>query len=157
MVQIIGIDPGLVDTGLVYFEFYPQNKQYRIQHHVVENLDFNEIEDWCKNRPVNSIFIEAYRPRSHFQNDARMGTAINELKHRLPKAVTLDNTGVKKVIKPDLMKLLGVWQFKTSTHHQDLRAAARIGLYGLVKNVEWNPILAQLVMDHLDGKPWVRQ
>lgn len=52
------------------------------------------------------------------------------------------------------MNLLGVWKFSTVTHHQDLRSAARIALFGMLKNEETNRLLADVVADHLKGSDW---
>lgn len=164
-VNVAGVDPGLVHTGVVQLQLFPDSHEWTMTHHLVDGIldakgnpqvDCDEVVRWLGLAPAEATFIEAYRPRAHYQNDARMGAAVNELKRRIPRATALDNTGVKKVVKPDLMKLLGVWQFKTISHHQDLRAAARIGIYGLLKNQQWNPVLADLVRAHIDGQPWTR-
>ena len=82
-----------------------------------------------------------------------MVTAVSEMRKATGGKVLL-NEGVKKVIRPELMKLLHVWLFSTKTHHQDLRAAARIGLFGMVKDEHLNRVLADIVRDHLDGCDW---
>ena len=51
--------------------------------------------------------------------------------------------------------MLKVWTFSTPTNHDDLRAAARIGLYGMAKDVHLNKILAYVVRSLLDGDPWL--
>jgi hypothetical protein len=66
----------------------------------------------------------------------------------------LMNTGVKKVVRRQLMDLLGVWSFSTVTHHQDLRSAARIAIYGMLKHAVMNELLADVVADHLKGRTW---
>lgn len=163
MITVTGVDPGLVHTGIVQFRILPELRQWSILHCAVAgvldavgkpHVDVDSTVQWCQANRADAVFVESYRPRSHLQNDARMGQAVTELRHRIKNAVALDNMGVKQVVKPDLMKALEVWQFSTKTHHQDLRSAARIGLYGLLKNEEWNPILAQLIQDHIDGKAW---
>lgn len=156
MVAVIGIDPGLVDTGLVYIELDPYLRSFETSTHVVHKLDLNEIETWVKSsRNPDAIFVEAYRPRSNFGTDQEMVQAVGNLHRRLRGSTVLNNTGVKKVIKKPLLELLGLWSFQ-ATHHQDLRSAARIGLYGLIKNPDWNPVLAQLVRDYINGDPWTR-
>jgi hypothetical protein len=52
------------------------------------------------------------------------------------------------------MELLGVWKFKTPTHHQDLRSAARILLLGMFKDPQLNKLIADIVRSHLRGKDW---
>ena len=60
--------------------------------------------------------------------------AEQDLRRVMPDARFLPNMGIKRVITQDLMELLEVWSFTTATHHQDLRAAARIALLGMVKD-----------------------
>jgi hypothetical protein len=71
------------------------------------------------------------------------------LRRSLPGVEILDNTGVKKVVTKPLMQLLGCWDFPTVTHHQDLRSAARIALYGGLKDQDINSLLTQIVMKQL--------
>ena len=160
---VTGVDPGLVHTGIVQFRILPELRQWSLLEQAIPGIpdakgrptvDVDATVKWCLANRSDAVFVEAYRPRSHLQNDARMGEAVSDLRRRIPNAKSLDNTGVKQVVLPALMKALDVWQFTTKTHHQDLRAAARIGLYGLLKNEEWNPILDQLIQDHIDGKGW---
>ncbi len=153
MVAVIGIDPGLVHTGLVRIELLPDLRRYWVEHEVVSGINLDLIEGWCQRRPADAIFVEAYRPRSNFNTDAEMIVGVRTLVKRLG-ATALDNTGVKKVVGQPLMELLGAWKYSTTTNHQDLRSAARIGLYGLLKDPEWNTVLATLVQDHVDGRPW---
>ena len=156
-VNITGIDPGLVHTGVVNLCLDPRGHEVSLRYEVFDGIKPHVLEQvgaWTDEYWAQDTFIEAYRPRSNFQADAEMGQAVTTLRRRIPRAVTLDNTGVTKVIKPELMRLLKVWMFSKATHHQDLRSAARIGLYGLVKNPEYNEVLAALVMDHLDNRPW---
>ena len=156
--HVVGIDPGLVHTGVVSMTFFPKMGEVWVGHEAVAGPDVSRIQ-----RLVGAgvptqvtachIFIEAYRPRSAFNTDARMGEAVSQIR-AATKGTVLDNTGVKKVVKQPLMQLLGVWQFATPTHHQDLRSAARIALLGMMKDEHMNRILADVVRDHLNGKPW---
>ncbi len=156
MIYVTGIDPGVVHTGVVQLMLDPAFKQWQVQSCVIAGLDCDAVVEWFDTKWSFATFIEGYRQRSHFTVDADMTRAINELKRRIPNATVLDNMGVKKVVKQELMELLGLWKFSSTTHHQDLRSAARIGLYGLMKNADWNPILAGFVMDQLDGRNWTK-
>jgi hypothetical protein len=155
--HIVGIDPGLVHTGLVRMIFLPIGDRIIVQHHVVLGDKPDEVADWigsttCRVRA--RIFGEDYRTRSSFNTDPRMREAVSNLKARLPSAVFLDNMGVKGVVKRPLMELLGVWKFSTPTHHQDLRSAARIALFGMLKDPELNAVITAAVKAHLAGRPW---
>ena len=165
--EVWGVDPGLVDTGIVQIGFDTDTQRWYVNHtvfkgvvdsHGTRRIPSAEIADYLNNEvPGHAvIYIEAYRPRSHYQNDAEMGRAINDLKARVKKAKSLDNTGMKKVVKPALMRLLNVWKFPTPTHHNDLHFAARIALYGMLKDPEGNAVLFQFLCDQLAGRPWTQ-
>lgn len=165
--EVWGVDPGLVDTGIVQISFDTDTQRWYVIHTVFKGvvdaqgkrrIPSAEIADYL-NAEVPShamIYIEAYRPRSHYQNDAEMGRAINDLKARIKKAKSLDNTGMKKIVKPALMQRLNVWAFSTKTHHQDLRSAAMIALYGMLKDEVGNNVLFQFLCDELAGRPWTQ-
>ena len=165
--EVWGVDPGLVDTGIVQISFDTDTQRWYVNHTVFKGvvdtrgtrrIPSAEIADYL-NAEVPShavIYIEAYRPRSHYQSDAEMGRAINDLKARVKKAKSLDNTGMKKVVKPALMQRLNVWTFSTKTHHNDLRSAAMIALYGMLKDEVGNSVLVQFICDELVGRPWTQ-
>lgn len=159
-VQLIGIDPGLVHTGCVSITLFPDQGAFRLRNYVVSGLNVQQVQNWVEAtmalRPdvQCEIFIEAYRPRSHFDSDAAMGAAVKEMKQALPGSKTLLNTGVKKIVTPELMKAMNIWSFSQRTNHQDLRSAARIAVYGGLKDPEINPVITKLVIDHLDGNTW---
>ena len=49
------------------------------------------------------------------------------------EAILQNNAGYKSDIPDDLLKILGLWKFEKS-HHQDVRAAARLGLFWAMRN-----------------------
>lgn len=153
---VTGIDPGLVHTGIVMFYFDPSAREWGRVARVIDGPDVLSIKTQVLSFQPHPVFIEAYKPRSHFSTDKKMVEAVHDISKALPKAKQLDNSGVKKVVTADLLKLLDCWTFPVSTHHQDLRAAARIGLYGALKDDGMNLVIAQFVIDHLDGTAWTR-
>lgn len=151
--HVCGIDPGLVHTGVVHMAFNSVTRVIKVRPTVIEGTNLDDVVAvlW----PDMRIFVEDYRTRSAFNTDAKMRAFVFELKQALPRrAVFLDNMGVKQVVRQPLMDLLGVWKFSTPTHHQDLRSAARIALFGMLKDDELNSLLADVVRDHLNGKDW---
>ena len=50
-----------------------------------------------------------------------------------PDAILQRNAGYQSDIPNDLLKQLGLWKFEKS-HHQDVRAAARLGLFYALRN-----------------------
>ena len=154
-VIFVGIDPGLVHSGVVRFEFRPPEQVLLVNFKLFDGLACDEIVHYVQYRPYEKVFIEKYQPRSHFSVDSDMQAAVIELRKRLPSARAILNMGVTKVITTELMKMLDVWDFPTCTHHQDLRAAARIGLYGMVKDPEWNRVLYRMAESTLfSSTPW---
>lgn len=156
---ILGIDPGLVHTGIVSMHFIPEVKKILVTHEAVAGIDIKRITDFDfdvrqKATHPRHVFVEAYNPRVKLHQDKRMVEALADIRKALPRARIIPNTGVKKIVKKDLMELLGVWKFSTPTHHQDLRSAARIALLGMMKDDGLNALLYQVVSDHLEGKTW---
>lgn len=154
--HVVGVDPGLVHTGVVRMSFVPTDKKIIVGHKVVLGPAAAAVRVWAVplGKWPDALFIEAYRPRSNLNSDERMVRAVGELKARMPSAVVLNNTGVKQVVKKSLMELLGVWSFSTKTHHQDLRSAARIALLGMLKDEDMNRLLSDIVAAHLKGDDW---
>jgi hypothetical protein len=151
--HIVGVDPGLVHTGVVRLWFEPRHREITVDHYVVLGPDGKVVNQWVRQEPHPEIFIEGYRPRSNLNSDERMvkGVAAIAL---ATKGKVLNNTGVVKVVKPQLLELIGAWRFSTPTHHQDLRSAARIAVLGMLKNDTHNALLTSVVRDHLRGRTW---
>lgn len=153
--HVVGVDPGIVHTGVVDLLFQPDHRHIRVTHDAIAGPDAAAAKQWIEDQygPTPHIFVEGYKPRSHYDSDARMTAAVQEMKRELHGTVLL-NTGVKKVVKQPLMELLGCWKFSTVTHHQDLRSAARIALLGMLKTEHLNRIVTAVVTDHLEGRTW---
>lgn len=152
---VVGVDPGLVNTGVVGLMFDSAEQEILISHKAFVGCDAADIHSWVKGFPyLDDIFIEGYKPRSNYGTDLRMIEMIKGLKIEMKKAKVLNNTGVKKVVRHPLMDLLGVWDFPTPTHHQDLRSAARILLFGMLKDPAYNLLLSDVVRAHINGDDW---
>lgn len=150
--HVVGVDPGLVNTGVVDLQFWPRARKLEIRHTVVDGPDAAAVAACITGTPA--IYVEAYRPRQNLNSDTRMMRAEVELRAVLNGARFLPNMGIKRVVTADLLRLVEVWKFPTATHHHDLRAASRIALLGMVKHRDTNVVLADLVRAHLDGDPW---
>lgn len=151
--RVVGIDPGLVHTGMVSLQFDTKNHVLEVGYQLVQGIDVPQIKGWCMTGW--SVFIEAYRPRLKLQSDTRMVQAEHDLRQALPSAKFIPNMGIQNVVTTDLLKLLEVWKFPTTSHHQDLRSAARIALLGMMKDKHLNKVLADTVLAAIDGDPWV--
>ena len=156
--HVVGVDPGLVHTGCVRLVFDPAEKIISESHVAIDKDHAAKTRVWVVDHRIDKnwphVFIEKYQPRSHLGTDARMATLQGELRAMMPSATVLLNTGVKKVVRKPLMELIEVWSFPTTTHHQDLRSAARIALYGMLKDPVLNEVLADVVRDYLNRRPW---
>lgn len=153
--HIVGIDPGLVHTGCVRLLIDQKFKLIHHDHCVVDGIDVNAIGSWAHNvEPSPWIFMEKYVPRSNFGSDERMVKGEQQLRQSLPDSELLRNTGVKTIVTPQILWILGLTKFPQASHHQDLLSAARIAVLGMMKNQDLNRLLADIVMDHIDGHPW---
>lgn len=152
--HIVGIDPGLVHTGVVNMVFDHRKHSITVSPAAVSGLSPDKVQAAVEDYGVKPhIFIEGYRPRSNLNSDARMVVGVSEIA-KATGGTVLNNTGVVKVVRRPLMELLGVWSFTTITHHQDLRSAARIALLGMLKDDDLNSLLADVVADHINGRSW---
>jgi hypothetical protein len=152
IITLNGIDPGIVDTGAVTFFLDTERLTLDVKAEKLLGSDPEPIEEYVKRntRTQTLTFVEAYRDRGTvFNTHGTMRNIEAALRRSLPGVEILDNTGVKKVVTKPLMQLLDCWDFPTVTHHQDIRSAARIALYGGLKDPEINSYLTQIVMKRL--------
>lgn len=165
-VALYGIDPGLVDTGIVGVVLDTHGRFISMRSSAVSTPAAVPAEldrvmalhgqvgggQW-----KTLTTIEGYRNRGNAYNtDKRMATLVQDLHRAIPGSKILDNMGVKKVVTDDLLATLRMLHFQQRTHHQDLRSAARIALLAGLKDPQINEIIAQAVIDHEDGHPWVQ-
>ena len=169
MPSFIGIDPGLVHTAGVAVQASHSIASFTVHTKVVDGISDSalaEMAEWAREKAVDAVAIEGYRPRGHYQGDSNMMQAIKHLQTQIPGSKQVPNMGVKKVITNDTLKLLRLWSFQPKTHHQDLRSAARIGmfhyaqvpggsewLYDIIKNVYKTTIFDK----HLTNNRWLFQ
>jgi hypothetical protein len=157
MTHVVGVDPGLVDTGAISLKFDRIVERVYITHGVIPVPTAQELRLWVNAIPgpwTPRVYVEQYRPRQRLNTDVRMLELEQRIRHIMPGAVFITNMGIKRVVTEDLMRVLQVWNWKTATHHQDLRSAARIALLGMMKDPLTNEILADVVRDHIEGRTW---
>lgn len=151
--HIVGVDPGLQDTGVVGIRLDFDRKLVDVQSTVVNKGKPAQIIDAVKGmEPSGFVFCEEYNPRHTLNTDRAMVELQHQLKLAMPSIRLVKNTGVQQVIKQGLMELLHVWSFHTATRHQDLRSAARIALYGAVKNPKLNKDLFNFVASNQEER-----
>ena len=154
----IGIDPGLVHTGTVVMRVNEKARSIVAEALVIEGDQSHaeQVYQAMDNRTVNleRIFIESYRERANaYAEDQEMRELLADFRRLFPEAVVLDNTGVKKVVTRHVMEVFGMNDFP-ATHHRDLESAARIMLYGIMKDDILNALTYQIVADYINGFPW---
>lgn len=154
MLELIGIDPGIRNSGLVYIQLHPKEKAFTTGAYAYDGAPVDLISQKVLDFAPAPVFIEDYRSRSAYSTDKWMIATLALLRKEIPKAKFVPNMGVKRIVTRSLLEALGLWAFDITTHHQDIRSAARIGLLAGLKDEEFNRTLATLIADHVDGKPW---
>lgn len=155
-IRLTGIDPGIVHTGIVSVALFTGAQIMYIQHRVLAGIDGRAIEDviaeFTEEATRALTFVEKYRPRSNFNLDKEMIAGERTIKDHLPYARFINTTGIKTVVKPELLRRLQLDKFKTPTHHGDLVSAARILLLGALKEDDINERLATIASFPQDYK-----
>ena len=131
--RFYGVDPGLVHTGLVRLQIDTDSKRTLVKHWLMDGYEPDNLPDDFTQDSYGFLhqgWVEGYRPRTNLPNDR------------------------KKVVRRGLMEELKLWQFSTSSHHQDLRSAAYIMLFGMLKDPKWNKVLSSMVEDWYYRRDW---
>jgi hypothetical protein len=87
-----------------------------------------------KSLECDVVIIEEYKVRDTDKSkDNSVLDTIAYIQLCYQEAILQNNAGYKSDIPDDLLKILGLWKFDKS-HHQDVRAAARLGLFWAMRN-----------------------
>lgn len=162
ILSVVGVDPGIVHTGIVAANFHTAERRISVAYSALAGdaapAHAGLIRHTCFTLPTaapTAVFVEAYRERgTSYGTNAPMRELLAEIRRQMPEATIVDNTGVKKVVKPALLKVLGMLKFGQTTHHQDLEAAARILVFGMLKDPVLNEVLADVLLATINGNPW---
>lgn len=136
--KILAIDPSSnfyksSTTGIVLLDNATKVNHWRVAYGVDNFKDW--YEEVGKNLDYDVVVIEKFTSR---ENDrARDNTPVQTIEAILscyPEAQLIGNSGYKQTIPDALLKELDLWKFSDKTHHNDLRASARIGLHWAVMN-----------------------
>lgn len=169
IINLIGIDPGIVDTGAVCISMDVEERQWTVLTDVYSNVtsrdgfqvivDTHFLDDLAAFTQDNTqgltlIGIEGYRQRGKNQRqDQAMLHLVQTLRATVPGSVIVDNTGIKKTVTQKALELFRAHRFK-STNHADLKSAARVALLVGLKHEEVNMAIAGFMTDQLGGRPW---
>ena len=80
------------------------------------------------------VVVEQFEARDNDKSkDNSVLETIDFIKMCFPNLILQRNAGYQTDIPDNLLKILGLWKFKKS-HHQDVRAAARLALFYAMRN-----------------------
>lgn len=135
--KILAIDPSSakVETstnGIVLLD------NARLIKYWVVGYSVKDIRSWYEDEgrflKPDIVVIEKYEARDNdLAKDNSVLETIALFQILFPDAVLQRNAGYQSDIPNSLLKKLGLWKFEKS-HHQDVRAAARLGLFWAMRN-----------------------
>ena len=137
MTVILSIDPSSnkatkSNTGIVLIE------NGKLIDYWVVSYGEKGFKDWFDNNHSNlnydvSIY-EHFEARDNSKSkDNTVLETIAEIQRLIPEAEPFRNGGYQTDVPNELLKALGLWKFEKS-HHQDVRAAARLALFYAMRN-----------------------
>ena len=135
--RILSIDPSSnkIDTSTTGIVLLDNAKliDYWVVGYGMLNFK-NWFDEIGKKLEVDVVVIEKFevRDNDHSKDNSVLET-IAFIQLCYPNTILQRNTGYQSDIPNELLKLLGLWKFKKS-HHQDVRAAARLGLFYAMRN-----------------------
>lgn len=89
----------------------------------------NWYEDEYDKIECDKVIFEHFEARDNSKaKDNSVLETIAEIQRLIPEAEPFRNGGYQTDVPNELLKVLGLWKFEKS-HHQDVRAAARLALF----------------------------
>lgn len=135
--KILAIDPSSAKAetstnGIVLLD------NARLIKYWVVGYSVKDIRNWYENEgrflKPDIVVIEKYEARDNdLAKDNSVLETIALFQILFPDAILQRNAGYQSDIPNSLLKKLGLWKFEKS-HHQDVRAAARLGLFWAMRN-----------------------
>lgn len=136
--RILAIDPGSAKAENSTHGIVLLNNAKLVDHWVVPSAKIESTRKWFEEvgrflKP-DIVVIEKFEARD---NDKSKDNSVLEnialFQILFPGSILQRNAGYQSDIPNELLKLLGLWKFSKS-HHQDVRAAARLGLFWAMRN-----------------------
>ena len=135
--KILAIDPSsnkekTSTTGIVLLD------NARLVDYWVVDYGAQGFKDWFEQtgKTIESdiVVIEKFEARDNDRSkDNTVLQTIAFIQTYYPDAILQRNAGYQSDIPNELLKKLGLWKFEKS-HHQDVRAAARLALFWALRN-----------------------
>lgn len=153
MVKILAIDPASnkakdSTTGIVLLDNAHLVDSWAIGYGV------HAIKEWFEETgrflEADVVVVEKYEARDNDKSkDNSVLETIALLQTIYPNAILQRNAGYKSDVPNHLLKVLGLYKFPKS-HHQDVRAAARLGIFWAMTNDVYEVIqdMGEVVSKH---------
>lgn len=135
--KILAIDPSSAKAktstnGIVLLD------NAKLAEYWVVGYSVKDIRNWYETEgrfiKPDVVVIEKYEARDNdLAKDNSVLETIALFQILFPDAILQRNAGYQSDIPNPLLKKLGLWKFNKS-HHQDVRAAARLGLFWAMRN-----------------------
>lgn len=135
--RILSIDPSSAKaekstSGIVLLN----NAQ--LENYWIIPAGFRNIDSWyeenCSRLNFDVVVIEEFEARDNDKSkDNTVLQTIAHFQNYFPNAILQRNAGYQSDIPDALLKKLDLWKFDKS-HHNDVRAAARLGLFWAMRN-----------------------
>lgn len=132
MTIILSIDPASAkaeksNTGIVLIE------NGKLINYWVASYGVRGFKEWFEtvgySLKTDIVVVEQFEARDNDKSkDNSVLETIDFIKTCFPNLILQRNAGYKSDIPNELLKALGLWKFGKS-HHQDVRAAARLALF----------------------------
>lgn len=132
MTVILSIDPSsnkaaASNTGVVLID------NGKLLNHWCLPYGVDGIRKWYEEEfdgiECDKVIFEHFEARDNSKaKDNTVLETIAEIKRLIPEAEGVRNGGYSTDVPNELLKALGLWKFGRS-HHQDVRAAARLALF----------------------------
>ena len=137
MTRILSIDPSsnkieTSTTGIVLLD------NAKLENSWVASYGVQGFKEWFEtvgyNLKADVVVVEQFEARDNDKSkDNSVIETIDFIKTCYPDLFLQRNAGYKSDIPDSLLKELGLWKFKKS-HHQDVRAAARLAIFYAMRN-----------------------
>lgn len=137
MTTILSIDPASAkavksNTGIVLIE------NGKLLEHWCLTFGVKGFRNWFEtvgsSLKTDVVVVEQYEARDNDKaKDNSVIETIDFIKTCYPDLILQRNAGYKSDIPDELLKALGLWKFGKS-HHQDVRAAARLAIFYAMRN-----------------------
>ena len=137
MTVILRIDPASnkatkSNTGIVLLD------NGKLLDHWCLPFGVKGFKEWFKtvgsNLKPDVVVVEQFEARDNDKaKDNSVLETIDFIKTCYPDLILQRNAGYKSDVPDELLKVLGLWKFGKS-HHQDVRASARLALFYAMRN-----------------------